>query len=430
MVSRLVSGVCAGRVVMIVLALVMTLGPGGGAAQGIKDADGTEEAAESGLMGDDTYVSPQFGDTVEWSDDWSPNEEETVSSAERGQDALRLGWSRPGGNIRMLWLEDGRGGPPEDVAWWSSDEYLDEAYAQVDAVEVLLQDPGTGNDDGAVLLGLADAGDPFAYVHYAQSVPVNGGGALSLMLDARLEDWPDALEAAQEGVTIDGEALFDVFPEDEVADALANAPSVPFSEEEAGLVGDGVFVSPAFGYEVTWPETWGLNPVVRVPVRSTSVVPFDEVHLAEDDPETDPPPFFDFYASYQRETTMEQELAVFVDPEWIALGFREEIDSTVLLQDTSGNEAEALLAVTIQDTGDVEYVWLRFARDGERADLYFYMKARSDDFEGAWDTMVTGEIALDGDPIETLFAWDDIEDAIAGFEGQGTRGAPSTSPAF
>jgi hypothetical protein len=362
-------------------------------------------------------VSPQFGGAVEWGDHWSPNIPETVSNSDAGRDQLRLTWDGPGGNIRITWLEEGRGGPPDDVAYWTSDEFFADAYAQVDDTEVLLEESGSVTEDGAVLIGLADAGDPRAYIHYAQSVATGDGGALYVVLDAAVESWPKVLEAARESVTVDGTVPFGVFDQGDVEAALADAPVVPYTETGAGLVNDTTYVSPAFGYELTWPDSWGLNHAVRVPVQSRAVVQYDEVHIAETDSGVDPPPFFDFHAAYVRQTTTEHELTILVDPEWVSLGFREEVEVTVLLADTSDTEAESLVAVTFPETGEIEYAWFRFARDGDRAELYIYLKARDVDFEGAWETMANGEISLDGDAIETILTWDDIEAAIAGFEG-------------
>jgi hypothetical protein len=285
----------------------------------------------------------------------------------------------------------------------------------VDEAEVLLDEPGESQEDGAVLIGLADAGDPTAWLHYAQSVPTGDGGALYLVLDAPVEEWPDVLESAQESVTIDGDASFDVFDPADVEEAVDDAPAVEYDQEAAGLVDDDLFVGPAYGYEITWPESWALNEVMGYPVLSRAAVAWDEVHIAESGTEADPPPFFDFYSVYPRQTTAEQELAIFVDPEWVALGFPEEVEVTVLLQEAGDEEAEALVAVTFPETGEVEYAWFRFARDNGETDLYFYLKARSEDFPDAWETL-TEEITLNGDPIDVIFAWDEVDEAIADFE--------------
>jgi hypothetical protein len=404
---------------LMAVALVLFQVPLGVVAQGIKDAEGTEESAanqENGLVGDGEYVSPQFGGTVEWGDHWSPNVEETVSNPGAGRDQLRLNWDGPSGNIFVTWLEEGRGGPPDDVAYWTSDEFFTDAYAQVDETKVLLEEPGSANGDGAVLIGLADAGDPRAYIHYAQSVPTADGGALYMVLDAAVESWPKVLESARESVTVDGTAPFDVFDEGDIGPALADAPNVPYTEEGAGLVDDVTYDSPAFGYELTWPDSWGLSHTIRYPVLSKAVVQFDEAHIADFGSEADPPPFFDFYATYPRESTIAQEAAFLVDPDWVSQGFRQEVEVSVLLQETSDTAAESLVAITFAETGEIQYAWFRFARDGDRSDLYFYLKARDDDFAAAWETMTNGEIALDGDAIDTMITWDAIEAAIADFE--------------
>jgi hypothetical protein len=398
---------------IVVVALGVMQAPPGVAAEDIKDA---WSESDTGLVGDDAWVSPQFGTEAGWTGEWLANELETVSDPDMGQDQLRLNWSEGRGAIHIIRTEDGRGGPPEDVAFWTSDEFLlNEPYAHVDEVVVLLEHSGSGDQDGGVLIGLADAGDPTAWLHYAQSVPTGDGGALFLTLDAPVEEWPEVLESARAGVTVDGGAAFDVFDIADVEAAVDDAPVVEFDQAAAGLVDDDLYIGPAFGDEVAWPESWALNVVIRYPVLSKAAVAWDEVHIAETGTAADPPPFFDFYSMYPRQTTAAQELAIFVDPEWVSLGFREEVDVTVLLQAEGDAEAEALVAVTFPETGEIEYAWFRWTRDEGESDQYFYLKARSEDFTHAWDVL-TGEIILNGDAIDVMFSDDDVEEAIAGFE--------------
>lgn len=235
----------------MIVALLLCLLPAPVMGQGIKDAiDGpaTEEATEepldpadeptgddweeAGLIDDQSYESPQFGYTVDWSRDWAldvyydqPEEGlQPVMSDERNeQDLIYLVWTGAPGEEAYVIVSGqlaNRGGPDGDVEEWLDPDFIGDAWEPNFEVEALLDD--TTRDAGAVLYSVADTEDPGGLVYYTiyQSMVLEDGTTIYLTFSAG-EDWfEDAYESWTSDVEIDAAPIDVVFEWEEIEAAI------------------------------------------------------------------------------------------------------------------------------------------------------------------------------------------------------------------
>lgn len=236
----------------MIVALLLCLAPATVMGQGIKDAvddpateEGTDEPFDpadepsssdweaAGLIDDQSYESPQFGYTVDWSRDWAvdvyydqPEEDlQPVMSDERNQqDIIYLVWSG-GPNQEAYVIFAGfpskRGGPAGDVEEWTDPDYIERQWDTNNMeVEVLLEE--TTRDAGAVLYSVVDTEDPGGLVYYTiyQSIELEDGTTLYLTFSAG-EDWfEDAYESWVSDLEVDGAPIDVVFEWEEIEAAI------------------------------------------------------------------------------------------------------------------------------------------------------------------------------------------------------------------
>lgn len=185
---------------------------GGNVADDDDDVDG--ELAALGLVDDGLYESPQFGVEVEWSNDWELNLE--LLSSNEDNEVDNLGLNNDGGALVLVTIFEAGEATPEDfAAYWQSDDFLEENAS--DDVEILMADSSRG--ESAVLISdTFDDGDEFWALRQAYSLDGGDTIAIVLMLGVA-DDFPDNLEDAQDGISIDGDPALSLFSVDEVEDA-------------------------------------------------------------------------------------------------------------------------------------------------------------------------------------------------------------------
>lgn len=175
---------------------------------------GDADLVELGLIDDGLYESPQFGTEIEWSNDWAADPELLSSNEDDEVDNLGLG--NDGGAIVLVTIfEAGDATPADFAAFWESDDFLDENTSA--EAEVLLSD--STEDESAVLIAdtLENGSELWAL---RQAYSLDGGDTIAIVLMLSLaEDFPDNLEAAQDGIGIDGEDALSLFSIADIEDA-------------------------------------------------------------------------------------------------------------------------------------------------------------------------------------------------------------------
>lgn len=230
-----------------IVAVLFCLMPATVMGQGIKDAvdddPPTEEATvdpveqlgdweESGLIDDQSYESPQFGYTVDWSRDWAvdvfydqPEEDlqPVMSDEDIGQDLLYLVWTG-GPNEEAYAIISGQsangGSPDGDVEEWLAPDFIEATWEPNLDVKPVLDD--TTRNAGAVLYSVADAEDPGSLVYYTiyQSIALEDGTTLYLTFSAGEDVVEDAYASWASNLDIDGAPLDLVFDWEDIEAAI------------------------------------------------------------------------------------------------------------------------------------------------------------------------------------------------------------------
>jgi len=227
------------RLVAILTLMALLAGPLTASAQGLKGNqrnEPTEEATEAadntpvaqdpkdaGLQSDTSYESPQFGYTLEWSEDWAvdtwyddpenTDEGPSVKSDTKNEvDQLYLIWS--GGKDEYSYAifsgqTANRGGADGDVKEWTSKKYIAQQWNENFEVKALADD--TTDTSGAVLYSVYDTDQDYQYYTIYQSVELEDGTTLYVTFSG-FEDWfIDSYTSFSKDLQLNGEPLDLVF---------------------------------------------------------------------------------------------------------------------------------------------------------------------------------------------------------------------------
>jgi hypothetical protein len=180
--------------------------------------DGTE-SGETGLIDDNTFVSPAYGTVIEWSTSLvlNPDRDPNVVVDDGGIDSLALLLPGDAPTLISVTIVPAQGGSPAAYAdFWSSDEYLADSAISSDS-EVLLTE--SSSDVGAVVrLDYTDAGTPLIAYSEARLDEENGSIILIQYFTA-LQLVEPTLPLVQDGLTVNGEAVLDFFTLEEILEA-------------------------------------------------------------------------------------------------------------------------------------------------------------------------------------------------------------------
>jgi hypothetical protein len=403
------------RLLFMVLVVVSCFGvaaPSSVAQDGLKEPPAVDEVEGAGLEGDNSWVSPQFDVEAEWDESWQPRANSTWSDPESGEDRVRLDWIKnPTGALYVVVLEPGRGTVPADIEAWTGNDFL--SMYDVDDVDVLLEDPGTEETDGGVLLGFSDASMPRPAFHFKQSIANEDGHALYVMIEAPGDVFLGAWEAAEKGLTLNGE-LFDLqFDVDEVEEAIASYEAVEFSEEEAGLVGRQQFEGPICDVSVEWADSWEISYDLEYPIASDPIGLVDTFYLNQVGA-GDFGPFLDVRALGAVFTDAGDRIDERAGPEFVEAIWGTGVESEVVLREVRETQAEALVEMDIPGSDEPVYSWVYYSWIEEtQCNAHFRLTAPASEFEEVWTTVTEEfDIQIAGEPLEYLLNWDEIEEAM------------------
>lgn len=392
-------------VVLVILLTGMLSNSGVVIAQGGLKGDVDETPTAESDVEDGSWESPLSGVEVTWDEPW------VLLSSTFTDESDRLGLVNEDGNrISVVVSEEGRGGPSEDVAVWTSEDFLESLYHGADTIEVPLVESGSETAAGATLTLISDGGMADSYAEYRESLPGLDYGLYVLTL-APLPDFPEVQESAQNGILIDGEPRFAVFSGADVDSALTEFDPVEFDEELAGLVDDTTYVSPRCAYEVTWPRDWTVDYVESSPVDER-----DYLELVGEQAAVDPLSWsIGVYGDYSTEPgagEMEYELDRWTSQEWTGDVLGPLTGYEVLLDEIEDDTwGERLVAVDLEADGSTVFVWSGVAVDQPGCVRFVDVFMTVETAEETW-AVATQELMINGEELASEFSWREIEDAI------------------
>lgn len=398
-------------IVLLIAALMPIRAMATGETAKLGEGDSPGDLEDRGLVDEGMYVSPQFGFTVEFSGDWDPDTfDYPISDEAAGRDELLLYNWNVYGEVRVIARTDGKGSPAADLAWWSTDEFLD-GYFSSDGTEYEILATSRDDDPAGLLVAEVRSGEPETLIHAFQSLPFGDTNTIALIVVAYAGSFEEVLADARDGITIDGEATFDAFGTRDVAEALEDVPETVQTDEDAGLVEPGVYEGPAHGHEVVWDAPWELDPSAERPIRSSLFLAYDELYLAQLDEDGEPVAVLAVVGDWYVQRDASDYLDLWTDDEVLTEYWGDEYRFEVLLTEESDNQFGALVAVIDAD-GEVayyDYTSALILREDSIITLTF--ASYPDVFEETFDALA-GAITVEGEPVFPFADWEEIEDLL------------------
>lgn len=256
--------------------------------------DTAPASGETGFLDDNTWVSPMFGATLTWNENWTPRTDfegnpistsYESSSAEYNHEQVCLNslldeFSGEACIRVQPYREDGFG------RFWGPNAVPQEtSFSGTPYFAVVLTESG-GSRASFNLLGSGYVEDEFRSGDLIVSTWINAWGDVSVL--------PPAVAAAQEGIQVDGTSVFStqdatIFQQETDA-AIASIPNLQAERDtnmaSMGLIGDHHFVSNAMGCDVEWSESHGLNDSTMDPIRqgedwdqNSNPMPYESMQL-------------------------------------------------------------------------------------------------------------------------------------------------------
>ena len=177
--------------------------------------------------------------------------------------------------------------------------------------------------------------------------------------------------------------------------------------DDAGVTGRRAYESPLFGYTVDWKRGWALDEYFETPAISFPSDNQDALCLIWDDGE-----LYGFLSIIGQSASRggpDADVEEWTDPDYIEAQWQDW-------------DVEVLIAADRRDRGSVVYSLVN--EDGARHFLIFFsielrggdmiyitFSANEASFEDAFER-VSEDIEIDGEPVFTLYNWDDIEDVL------------------
>ncbi len=185
------------------------------------------------------------------------------------------------------------------------------------------------------------------------------------------------------------------------------------SLEDAGLISDTEYESPQFGYVVEWTEDWvlddyfdnpdeGLQPVMTNPETEQ-----DFLYLIWTEGSSDYGYIYIIGQTASRGGP-DADVEEWTDPDYIASQWPEDDwEAEVVLDEESRDRGSVVYALTDADGALYYTIYLSIELDGGEM-IYITFSTSEASFEDAFEH-VSEDIEIDGEPIFTLYDWDDIE---------------------
>lgn len=182
------------------------------------------EYADAGMVTETSYVSPQFGTSVQWTEEWalspaSPVETDPGNSI----DSLSLTWTGSRQNLLLVFSIPSYGVTIDQFVAYASSAERTAADFPMEATVVLADATSTR---GGLLIHVPEMANTFIYEEFRLS---DDGSTITIVRlagilgpDGNVErDLKPTLTAAQEGVTVNGEPVLTYFTVDVVVQAFS-----------------------------------------------------------------------------------------------------------------------------------------------------------------------------------------------------------------
>jgi hypothetical protein len=197
---------------------------------------------------------------------------------------------------------------------------------------------------------------------------------------------------------------------DEPATEEATQTSDPADLEAAGLVGRRSYESPQFGYTIDWSRDWDVDSYYEPPVVSSEDDEQDLIYLVWSDGSGS-----EAYAIFSGQTASrgggDADVEEWTDPDYIAEQWNANFDVEPLLDDTTRDAGAVLFSVVDTDNDSQYYTVYQSIELEDGTTLYLTFSSHEDSLEDAY-TSWSEDVEINGEPIDVVFTWADIEGAI------------------
>lgn len=188
-----------------------------------------ESAEKAGLVSDTEYESPQFGHTLEWTDDWAIDYwysdpantaigPAVLSDEDEEVDGIHLMWDSPQDTSAFLAVSihsEKPGGPDADIETWI-EEYIENEWTE--QVDVLLEE--TSPSSSAILVSSVHTYTCRQPLTLFQSILLDDGTTQVIVLGASANTFTGAYEATSEDMTFNGDSIDLVFSPADLEEAI------------------------------------------------------------------------------------------------------------------------------------------------------------------------------------------------------------------
>ena len=186
------------------------------------DGGDTGSTGETGLIDDNTFVSPQYLAEITWDTTYTLDTEREVSNSSdesTGVDFVALTSTSGGtGLLSIQIIGDASTDPAALVEIWQTPDFIADTALSPDDAEVLLAD-STAAGGGVVIREFLEDGTEL--VTYREVLVLEDRGAIAVITYTSLPDYvATGVADAQGGVAIDGEPALDTFTADDILAAL------------------------------------------------------------------------------------------------------------------------------------------------------------------------------------------------------------------
>lgn len=211
---------------------------------------------------------------------------------------------------------------------------------------------------------------------------------------------------AAQGIGGDSKGETDESTSDVVGPCVSDNRDDITDEEEAGLTGRRAYESPQFGYTVDWTRDWGLDDYFETPVVSKPETERDALCLYWSEGETD---YGYMYVVGQVDSRggADADVEEWTDPDYIEEQWPNH-DVEVIIDDSRRDRGAVAYLIEDREEGfqyATVYLSIELADDSM---IYITFSTALASFETAYEAVSEG-VTIDGEPIFTLFDWDDIE---------------------
>ncbi len=228
--------------------------------------------------------------------------------------------------------------------------------------------------------------------------------------------------------TVLGQGIKDAVDDDPATEEATEEPFDPATEEPtdepfdpveessdweaAGLVDDRSYESPQFGYAVDWSADWSLDVYYDPPVISDEEIEQDLLYLVwNGGPEEEA--YVIISGQLTNRGGPDGEVEEWTDPDFIEEQWEPNFEVEAVLDDTTRDSAAVLYSVADPEEPDslVYHTIYQATELDDGTTLYLTFSASEVVVEAAYESW-SEDVEIDGEPLDLVFDWSDIEAAI------------------